>query len=221
MIKNLFTKIINAISFAIIIVAILLLISVVMTKSGDVPDIGGYSFLRVITGSMEPEIKTGSVVVVKDIEPSQVQVGDVISFYFYDDGVNGAINTHRVTNVEQDGQQYLYTTKGDANVIEDSYKTKDSDLVGKVVFHSYIIGVVIRLAANPLVFFPLIIVPLIIMLILNVISTIKSTKEIVKREERQEFEKILAELEQRKKNTESECEPEEHCINQSENGDEE
>lgn len=194
MARNILTKVVNVVSIAIIIVSVLLLISVVMTKAGDIPSVGGYSFLRVMTGSMEPEIPTDSLIVVKSVEPSEIQEEDIISFFFYEEGLRGQINTHRVTAIDYDGEHYIYTTKGDANVIEDQYTTIDTDLLGKVVFVSHIFGILVRLTSNPLVFFPLIVIPLFIMMGMNIVSTIRSTKEIARQEEEEEIRKFLEEL---------------------------
>lgn len=194
MVKNIISKILNTFSVVIIILAIMLLLSVVMTKSGDVPKVAGCSFFRVLTGSMEPEIREGSFIVVKDAPASEIKKGDIISYYFYIDGVKGQVNTHRVTDVAMDGDHYVFSTKGDANSVEDKYKTYDTDYLGKVIFKSYLIGVVIRLVANPLVFFPFILLPLIIMLVLNIYTTVKSSREIANAVEQEEIQKILDEL---------------------------
>ena len=79
--KKTILKIINAISVVIICVALYAMIKVVFTPGGMAPEFLGYSVFRISSGSMEPTIKVDSLVVVKQIEPQDVQVDDVITFY--------------------------------------------------------------------------------------------------------------------------------------------
>ena len=46
-----------------------------------VPRLFGYHIYSVISGSMEPAIPTGSLVYIKEMEPEEMQTGDVIAFY--------------------------------------------------------------------------------------------------------------------------------------------
>ena len=81
--------------------------------------------------------------------------GDVISFYSTDPALEGAVNTHRVVSISQDGDSYIYTTKGDANNAADLYDAQSRYLIGKVIWSSLFLGKLSRLAANPLIFIPL------------------------------------------------------------------
>ena len=58
----------------------------------------------------------------------------------------------------------VYHTKGDANPVEDAAPVPATDVVGRVVFVSAGLGVVVSLLTNPLLFFPFIVVPLIVLL---------------------------------------------------------
>ena len=51
------------------------------TNKDEVPKIGGYCPLIVLTGSMEPEISDGDLIIVKQIDGKDVQVKDVIAFF--------------------------------------------------------------------------------------------------------------------------------------------
>lgn len=84
MIKKTFLALINFLSLVIIAAAIAVLCMVVFTPSGKTPNIAGYSFLRITTGSMEPTYGVDTMIVVKKTEPSEIKVGDVISFYSSD-----------------------------------------------------------------------------------------------------------------------------------------
>jgi signal peptidase len=98
-------------------VAILLLVLfvVISTKvSGGEPNLFGYELKMVLSGSMEPAIKTGSVIAVKPVtDPNVFQAGDVITYRSVDDPT--ILITHRVVEAINDSSGVKYVTKGDNN----------------------------------------------------------------------------------------------------------
>lgn len=108
--------------FAIVIVLFFLFTSVVAVSGAKV-----YS---VATGSMEPEIPNGSVVFIRP--RAEYQVGDVITAFLEGEQTY----THRIVRI--DGEQIF--TKGDANISVDPTPTRQSRIVGKVVFHLPLLG---------------------------------------------------------------------------------
>ena len=79
----------------------------------------------VLTGSMEPVIKPGTLVYVdKHTQPSDISAGDIIAFYLDDD----YIVTHRVVEVHNE----YFVTKGDANEKPDEKYVYNSMVLGKV-----------------------------------------------------------------------------------------
>lgn len=99
------------------------------TNKDAVPSIGGYCPLIVLTGSMEPEIKSGDLIICKQIDSEDVKVGDVISF-FDPDSTGKAVLTHRVTEIVTEDGDLKFRTKGDANNAEDDSLVPASELVG-------------------------------------------------------------------------------------------
>lgn len=183
MLKKIIYGIVNFISVVIIAAAIVVLIMVLLTKPGKPPSIGGFTLLRITTGSMVPTYDVDTMILVQETDPSQIREGDVISFYSSDPMLDGAVNTHRVVRIEKDGGQYVYTTKGDGNNVEDPYDVKSEYLVGKVIWSSVILGKISRLVSNPLIFIPVILVPLAVILLSNFFQTISLARKIAKEEE--------------------------------------
>ena len=103
------------------------------TNSDEVPKIGGYCPLIVLTGSMEPEIKSGDLIIVKQVEGSDVEVGDVIAF-FDPDGNGTSILTHRVIEIVNEDGILKFRTQGDANNTADRLPVPADDLVGGYCF---------------------------------------------------------------------------------------
>lgn len=187
-VKRVLSTAVNVISTVIIVVAVFMLITVIMTRSSGVPNFMGYSVFRVMTGSMEPTLKVNTLIIVKRTDISDIKTGDIITFYSEDPSLKGQINTHRVVRAEiQNGETVLYT-KGDANLIDDKYGTREKDLIGRMVFSSFLLGTVVRLAANPIVFIPVIILPLLIMLVTNIMRSVRITKTMMAEEEAKAIE---------------------------------
>ena len=115
--KNIVITLVNAISIGIILVAVLIMANVVFTPKGNTPKVFGYHVLRIVTGSMEPTYGKDSLILVKYRNPEGIEVGDVISFYSNDPTLEGAVNTHRVVEIERDGagsplrQEAMRTTR--------------------------------------------------------------------------------------------------------------
>lgn len=103
-----------------------------ITNKHEVPSIGGNAPLIVLTGSMDPTIKAGDLIVTKKIDAEDVKVGDVISF-FDPDGNGSTIVTHRVVSIEIDENsgETFFRTKGDNNDIVDMTPVPVENLVGR------------------------------------------------------------------------------------------
>ena len=187
-------KLFNAAAIGLILVSVFVLLSVVLTPAGQVPQVLGYSVFRVMTGSMEPEIREDSLLVVKKTPSEDIVPGDVISFFSPDPMLEGAVNTHRVVRIEKENGRTQFITKGDANVIEDTYPTDASALVGRVVFKSYGLGKAVSLLSNPLVFGIIILLPLLVILLMNLYRAVRIAADIAKKEEEEAVRKALEEI---------------------------
>lgn len=111
----------------------LLSISFIMIKSvkeGKQPTIMGNKFFTVLTGSMEPAIMTGDLIISKETPPKEIQVGDIITF---GSSNSDNITTHRVKEVINEEGKIKYITQGDANNVEDPNPVPEEMLIGKVV----------------------------------------------------------------------------------------
>ena len=95
----------------------------------EVPGIGGYSPMIVLTDSMLPEISSGDLIIAKKIDPKEVKVGDVISFF--DPAGNGSsVVTHRVIEIVEENGVTKWRTRGDNNNTEDRVLVPFENLVG-------------------------------------------------------------------------------------------
>lgn len=117
----------------VILIPILIVNMTLIVKSyvneDQVPGIGGYSPLIVLTDSMYPEIESGDLIIVRQTAPAAVKVGDVISFF--DPAGNGtSVVTHRVIEIVTEDGETKWRTRGDNNNTEDRELVPMENLVG-------------------------------------------------------------------------------------------
>lgn len=115
-----------------------------------------YSFV-VLTGSMSPAIEAGDVVIVDEADPGTVETGDVITFVR---GSSETPVTHRVVDVEGDGNDRNFETKGDANEDVDANPVPPENVLGTVLITIPYIGYVIQAANSQTGFILLVAVPI-------------------------------------------------------------
>lgn len=134
-------------------VAVIIIISAFPIK-------GNIQIKTVLSGSMEPEIKTGSIVVIKPF--NSYKEGDIITFKSdfreFSSGARIPV-THRIFKVRQSASGVSYITKGDANKDPDDKEINHNGVIGKVLFSAPYIGYVVKTAQKPYGFLALILIP--------------------------------------------------------------
>lgn len=117
-------------------VILCLVITVISLTQGYV-SIFGYSMFRVVTGSMEPTVPVGAVVLCKDVDIDEIKLDDIICFRSRESDHYGVTVTHRVVSVEEsDDGNTLLETRGDANYTSDAYYVNEMNLIGNVIWYS-------------------------------------------------------------------------------------
>ncbi len=82
--------------------------------------------MQLYHGSMEPELKVGDIVLVKEVNEGELKKDDIISFR-----QGQGVVTHRI--IELDENEKKYKTKGDNNNVEDKEEITYAQVEGKVV----------------------------------------------------------------------------------------
>ena len=101
----------------------------------------GYKPVAVYSGSMQPTIPVGGLVLDRAIPARQVAIGDVITFS--DPYVKGRLVTHRVVDILQTPRGLAYRTKGDANPGRDPWTIRLAGQVGRVSFGVPVAGYIL------------------------------------------------------------------------------
>ncbi len=105
----------------------------------------GWSVDVVISGSMEPRLHAGGVLVTRPVETDLIRPGDIITFYAPE---SNKLTTHRVTEIDNSSPVRFYT-KGDANEEADPIPVAAPDVVGKVCLDIPYIGYVTKFIKTP------------------------------------------------------------------------
>ena len=104
-----------------------------------------------------------------------------------------------MVSVERQGEDYIFTTKGDANALSDYYPAAGGKVLGKVIFISHPLGAAVNFLSSPAAFILLIMVPLLIIFISNFARTVISARKLLREEEEAAVREAMEELERRKK----------------------
>lgn len=130
---------------------------VALVLAAAVPGIFGGRSFSVMSGSMEPSISTGDLVITLPIAPPDAQPGDVVTFTDPEKG--DRLITHRVASAVDRGDAYAFVTKGDANDTVERWTVPADGRIGRVVFHVPALGYVMALGGTPAARIALITIP--------------------------------------------------------------
>jgi signal peptidase len=108
-----------------------------------------YRTFTVLSGSMEPTIPTGSVIVLRPTAAETLVAGDVITFTHPSRG--NALVTHRISSVTVEDGKRFFLTKGDANAEPDAWRIPATGPGWKVAFHVPKAGYVLTWTTDPAV----------------------------------------------------------------------
>jgi len=124
-------KFIEWLSWGILILAVGLL-GFVMQASHS-----GWEFNAVLSGSMEPVLHVGGLIVTRPVDAAELRVGDIISFK-----VPGGDTPvcHRIVEVRSEGGVLSFITKGDANDSLDPNPVLAEAVKGKEIFYLSYVG---------------------------------------------------------------------------------
>ncbi|MFH1032653.1 MAG: signal peptidase I [Chloroflexota bacterium] len=143
----------KAASYLVFVIAILLMIIAVFIYLA--PHFG-WRVNAVVSGSMEPQLKTGSLVVSRPVAPESVEIGDIIIFRPV--SVGETMITHRVTGIGHNSPVY-FETKGDANDLPDPFTVPARNLIGKIWLDVPYIGYFAEFLKTPFGFMFAIVIP--------------------------------------------------------------
>lgn len=161
-------KIISTIFYTIFIALVIGIAGLLLGTMLPIP--GSLEMKIVKSGSMEPEIPTGSLVVVK---PAEAYIkGDIITFG--KDTKTDIPTTHRIIAINPDGS---FVSKGDANEEADVNPVQRGEVIGKVIFSVPGAGYVLDFARTKLGFTLLIGIPAGLVILEELFTIMRETQK--------------------------------------------
>lgn len=193
--ENPVLKLINNIIYVILflIVASVLFVVILQRASNNAIALGGVRVFNIISESMIPKYNIGDVLVVKSIEPQNIKVGDDIAYIGQESTFNQKIVTHQVIKIDYENGEYIFHTKGIANILEDPL-VHQNQVFGKVVYKIWILSFISKILSNVYVVFFGIFVPIVVLIFWTILK-LKGLVEV------EEYEEEIKPKKTTKKNT--------------------
>lgn len=193
--ENPVLKLINNIVYVILflIVASVLFVVILQRASNNDIALGGIRIFNIVSESMVPKYNIGDVLVVKSIEPQNIKVGDDIAYIGQESTFNQKIVTHQVIKIDYENGEYIFHTKGIANILEDPL-VHQNQVFGKVVYKIWILSLISKILSNVYVVFFGIFVPIVILIFWTILK-LKGLVEV------EEYEEEIEPKKNTKKNT--------------------
>lgn len=118
----------------------------------------GWHMESVLSGSMEPAIQVGSIVILGPVSAEDINVGDIIAYF------DGNVEIcHRIFAIET-GHPVRFVTKGDANRSPDGTLVTPEKVIGKCVAIIPLAGYFVHFMKTPLGLFLAILLPLLVLI---------------------------------------------------------
>jgi len=135
--KMIFAIIINILFKLFSTIIVVIIVPMILLDGVHNSEIVGFSILRIVTASMEPELPLNSLIVVRHDDPNNLEVRQIATYMRED----GALSTLRIYQIEKDddGNNVGFIFKSDANHHLDNQIVSSENIVGRVVLISYTI----------------------------------------------------------------------------------
>lgn len=178
-IKKAFKAIVYPVIILILICDIILLIQKIISPN-QIASLFGYKAFVISSGSMEPTLNTGDIVITKQIKQDQIQKQDIITFVKDEYTI-----THRIVDIVEENGNTYYQTKGDNNNTSDADLVKYEEIEGVYVLKINSIGNIVVYAQNTTA---VLIIIICVIYIMYRISSRKDDRKLARHEKRKEYE---------------------------------
>ena len=119
----------------------------------------GYRVFTIVTKSMEPELKVGDIILVKETPIDEIKKGDNVTYQGMSDDLNGKIITHQVKDyIDENGTRIFYTQGVNSSTMDPA--VYESQLYGVVKYKFIVLSFIYKVITNTIGFIFFIVIPL-------------------------------------------------------------
>ena len=199
--KKVVNAIINVLSTLMMIVAVCVMVFTIIsvnTFNRQDRSLMGYKAFIVLSDSMSAtDFDAGDLVLTKDVNPAELQEGDIIAYISENPDNYGEVVTHKIRTVNPDG---TFTTYGTTTDTDDAYPVSWEQVLGKYDRAIPKIGAFFNFLKTTPGYICCIFVPFALLIMMQGLNTVKLFKQ-YKREQQEDIDRQKAELEQERLET--------------------
>ena len=178
MLKKIFRIVKGIINVIIVLVVVSFALIICLQRfSGNKISFLNYRVFTVVTGSMQPKYNIGDVLIAKAKDPSEIKIGDAISYVASVGEIKNNVVTHEVVNITKDENgDYLFHSKGIVNLVEDPVVHEDQ-LYGVVVYKTKLLSFVRKMINTNIGMLLFVVIPVLYIIISEVIAILIEKEE--------------------------------------------
>lgn len=200
-------KIISSIVEIVFIIFVVLLCSIILCQKifSKNNSLFGYRIFTIVTGSMEPKLKVGDIVLVKSTNFDKIKIGDYLTYEGVREELKDKVITHEVVDIiDEDGKKVFYT-KGIASKLIDP-AVYENQVYGVVTYKFFILSVMHKIITNVFGFILCIVIPLLYIMAVEIKSLVdeknkaKIIDQEIKEKELKKKNKKMRQEKRKKKN---------------------
>ena len=199
--KKVLNAIMSVLSTLMMIVAVCVMVFTIIsvnTFNRQDRSLMGYKAFIVLSDSMSAtDFDAGDLVLTKDVNPAELQEGDIIAYISENPDNYGEVVTHKIRTVNSDG---TFTTYGTTTDTDDAYPVSWEQVLGKYDKAIPKVGAFFNFLKTTPGYICCIFVPFALLIMMQGLNTVKLFKQ-YKREQQEDIDRQKAELEQERLET--------------------
>ena len=199
--KKVLNAIMSVLSTLMMIVAVCVMVFTIVsvnTFNRQDRSLMGYKAFIVLSDSMSAtDFDAGDLVLTKDVNPAELQEGDIIAYVSENPDNYGEVVTHKIRTVNPDG---TFTTYGTTTDTDDAYPVSWEQVLGKYDRAIPKVGAFFNFLKTTPGYICCIFVPFALLIMMQGLNTVKLFKQ-YKREQQEDIDRQKAELEQERLET--------------------
>ena len=199
--KKVLNAIMSVLSTLMMIVAVCVMVFTIIsvnTFNRQDRSLMGYKAFIVLSDSMSAtDFDAGDLVLTKDVNPAELQEGDIIAYISENPDNYGEVVTHKIRTVNSDG---TFTTYGTTTDTDDAYPVSWEQVLGKYDRAIPKVGAFFNFLKTTPGYICCIFVPFALLIMMQGLNTVKLFKQ-YKREQQEDIDRQKAELEQERLET--------------------